>query len=251
MAEASRAAALDGASEAWASPPERIEPAPGEVHVWRAALDVEPGRAERLAALLSPDERERAGRFRFARHRSDFIAARAFLRLLLGRYTGRAPSGLQFEYNRHGKPRLAGADVPLRFNLSHARGLALYAVALGRETGVDVEHVERDLDAEGVAARFLPPGDRALLAALSGEEREKAFLACWTRREALLKARGEGLAALDAEDAERRSSLDWSVMELNPGPSPRRAPAGAPGAGASRYSRRSRRPAAGFPQESP
>src|SRR3954471_1862464 len=125
----------------WPSPPADLALPGDEVHVWRAVLDLPPAAVMDLRRLLAADEQERADRFHFEQDRRHFIAARGMLRLLLGRYLRTAPEQLQFTYNPYGKPDLAaGPDAhPLRFNVSHSHGLALYAVTQGRRIGVDVE----------------------------------------------------------------------------------------------------------------
>lgn len=170
----------------------------GEVQVWRMALD---RTAEEVAALfevLSTDERERAARYVSERDRARFVAGRGLLRRVLAGYRGsEAPERLRFAYGAHGKPRLAAVDaegVDVRFNLAHSDGLALLAVALGREVGVDVEWVREDGAIAAVADRYFSRAERDALAALPEGERCRAFYACWTRKEAYVKARGEGLA---------------------------------------------------------
>jgi 4'-phosphopantetheinyl transferase len=172
-----------------------------EVHVWRAVLDVGPRRLEALRDTLDPDERRRAARFVFARDRDRFVAGRGTLRELLARYLGRAPGELAFSYGPHGKPAVAGAARDLRFNLSHAGGLALYAVAEGRELGIDVETMRPDFATERIAERFFSPAERAALRRVAAEQRCEAFFACWTRKEAYMKALGRGFSLpLDAFD---------------------------------------------------
>ena len=169
---------------------------PDEVHVWRAALDLDAPRIQDLQALLSPDERARAEQFRFPLHRQRFIAARGLLRTLLARYLKISPPALRFSYGPHGKPALADAAAVtgLRFNLAHSDGLALFAVVWNREVGVDLESLGRDRAHDQIAERFFSPNEAAALRALPVEARRKAFYDCWTRKEAYLKARGLGLS---------------------------------------------------------
>ncbi|GEJ57776.1 4'-phosphopantetheinyl transferase family protein [Anaeromyxobacter diazotrophicus] len=177
-------------------PPDPVLDA-GTVHAWRARLTLPAPELRALAASLSDDELRRAARFRFAVHRDRFIAARGQLRLLLARYLGLAPSAVAFERGPFGKPRLAGGGP--RFSASHSEELALYAVAADREVGIDVERVRPMAALAAVADQFFAPGEARALRALAGEARARAFFACWTRKEALLKAAGVGLtAALEA-----------------------------------------------------
>jgi 4'-phosphopantetheinyl transferase len=175
------------------APASRWEPAPrrprlrgGEVHVWRAALERSPGEVEALKRLLSEDELRRAERFHFEHDRSSFVVARATLREILGLYVGLPPGSLRFAYNDFGKPQLVGeaGEAGLRFNLSHAGGLALYAVAVGREVGVDVEAVREDVPCEELARRFFSRRETAALLALPEGQRRGAFFECWARKEA-------------------------------------------------------------------
>jgi 4'-phosphopantetheinyl transferase len=161
-----------------------------EVHVWRVDLAAPVG-SEALEAL-SDDERERADRFRFDVHRRRFVRARAALRSILARYTGSDPGALAFEYGEHGKPSLAGEGPA--FNLSHSEDVALCAVASGRGLGVDVEWAARPVEHLTLAERFFAPGEVAVLRTVPPEHLPAAFFACWTRKEAYVKATGRGLS---------------------------------------------------------
>ena len=168
-------------------------PAPNEVHVWFADID-----SSSVADhhLLSPDERARADRFRFDRDRDRFAAARATLRLMLALYLGDEPCRYEFDYGEQGKPFLAGAfaDCGLDFNVSHAQGLAAYAFACKRRVGVDVEGVRPVADADEIADRFFSAREAEQLGGLRDEEKPGAFFNVWTRKEAFVKAVGEGLS---------------------------------------------------------
>ena len=192
---------LDDAT--WELPPPRPALAGDEVHVWGARLDAPREVVRRLHLTLAPDERERAGRFHFQRDRDHFIVARGLLRAVLGEYLNVGPELLRFEYGAQGKPSLAAVQNQggLRFNLSHSDGVALFAVARGREVGVDVERVSARVSCDEVAGRFFSPREVAALRALPPLQREAAFFDCWARKEAYIKARGEGLSLpLDAFD---------------------------------------------------
>lgn len=142
--------------------------------------------------MLDGEERERAARFRLALHRRRFVAARGALRRILGGYLGMPPAELHFTYGPHGKPALP-AHPELSFNLSHSEDLALLAVTCGPPVGVDVERLRRLDNLEGLARRVLSGRERRRLAALPPEQRQAAFHRAWTRKEAYLKARGEGI----------------------------------------------------------
>jgi 4'-phosphopantetheinyl transferase len=149
-----------------------------------------------MERLLSADEAQRAARYGFARDRRRFVVARATLRILLGRYLNLEPGRVRFCYGTHGKPALDAlqCEGDLRFSLAHSEDLALYAIASGREVGVDLEWVRPLADLRQIAETFFSARERAALFELEPAHRPEAFYACWTRKEAYLKARGEGLA---------------------------------------------------------
>lgn len=164
--------------------------------MWRTALDQPASQLTQLAEMLAPDEQLRANRFHFERDRQRFIAGRGILRTILGRYLGCNGSELLFDYGPHGKPALAkpAAEPPLYFNLAHSGGLAVLALAYQQEVGVDVEHIRPITDMEQIVQRFFAQQEQATLLALPVEQRESAFFNGWTRKEAYLKALGDGLA---------------------------------------------------------
>lgn len=220
----------------WRPPPESLVLNREEVHVWSAHLNVLPTTVRSLADTLSPAERARAGRFRFEKDRNRYIVARGILRAILGRYLRVAPAEIRFAYNYYGKPALAaeGDAKPLRFNLSHSHQLALYAFTLEREIGIDVEYIRPDIANEEIAERFFSPNEVVQLRSLSPEMRTEAFFNCWTRKEAYIKARGEGLsyplaqfdvsliqgerAALLTTRPDAQEAFRWSVKELKSEP---------------------------------
>lgn len=204
---------------------------PDEVHVWHASLDASDALALDMSRVLDDAERARADRFHFDIHRRRFVAARAILRMLLGRYLGVAPRDVALAYGEHGKPFLApsgGEPHPLRFNLSHCGDLALLAFALGRDVGVDVERPRDGLDPHAIAERFFSPGEAAELRSVPAEQRARAFALGWTRKEAYLKGLGSGLARPLAEFTVSLASTDpvplvdgsvegWVIRTLEPG----------------------------------
>lgn len=190
----------------WRRPPNRPALPADDVHVWRVALGLDDGAVGPLAARLADDERARAERFKFPRHRRRYVVARARLREILGRYLDVPPEHLAFRYGAHGKPALdaeAVGRVPdLAFNLSHTGDVAVVALARGRAVGVDVEAVRALPDADAIAARFFSAAEVEVYRALPEPDRPAAFFACWTRKEAFVKAVGDGLTyGLDAFDA--------------------------------------------------
>jgi len=167
-----------------------------EVHVWRIGLDWQPQDVGKLKQVLAPDEREKADRFYFEIDHRRHVVGRGVARLLLGRCLGVDAHEVQFEYSALGKPRLAagGAAAPLQFNVSHSGDLVLVALTLGRTVGVDVERMRPDMEHEQIAAHFFSPAECAALMALNPGLRCDGFFTCWTRKEAYIKATGDGLS---------------------------------------------------------
>lgn len=172
--------------------PDRLET---EVHVWRERLDRPEIERIGLSSLLSLDEKERAARFRFARDRDSYIVARGRLRQILGYYLNREPAGICFRYSPAGKPALAGGleSSGIQFNVAHSHRQAVVAVTRNRRVGVDLEY--RDARAAQTAADgFFSPGEKIQYEKLPPEARPAAFFLWWTRKEAFMKALGEGLS---------------------------------------------------------
>ena len=220
----------------WPIPDERPRLSPAGVHVWCLALDLRADRVAQLEASLSSDEVERAGRYHFERHRRRFIACRGQVRCILAGYLDARPADLRFRYGSRGKPALESpwSESAIRFNVSNSEDVALLAVALDRELGVDVEHVREPRDFESLAARFFAASEVTQLRSLPREQRLEGFFRCWTRKEAVLKAVGTGLAfpldrvvvtlRLDeparvvAYDDDPSASSQWWLANLAPMP---------------------------------
>lgn len=181
--------------DSWDTSPERLALEEDEVHVWRASLECGESVLHQFEATLAADEKARAQRFVFQPDRNSYIAARGVLRELLGRYLERAPGEIEFEYGPQGKPALRAqpAQRPVQFNVSHSHGMALLAFAIGRQVGVDVELIRPDFAGEKIAERFFSPQEVMELRGLPLAAQDEGFFLCWTRKEAYIKARGEGL----------------------------------------------------------
>ena len=175
----------------------RLVASSGDAWIWLADLDEAASDGAAALELLSADERARAERFVFDVHRRRFVACRAALRRLLADRLGVAPRELRFEYGPVGKPSL-GAGAGLRFNVSHSDRYAVLALAQGAELGVDIERVRPLRDMDLVADRVFSAAERAGLNAVPADRKAEAFFAGWTRKEAYIKARGEGIALLGA-----------------------------------------------------
>jgi len=184
---------------------------PNEVHLWYAHPEhiTDPARLASLEALLSQEERERRGRFVFERDRHTFLITRALVRTVLSRYADVPPEAWGFVPNGYGRPEIdtPRGGPPLRFNVSHTKGLVACAVALERDIGVDVEHLDRPSLGLGLAERYFAPAEVEALRRVPAEEMPRAFLDFWTLKEAYIKARGMGLAL----------PLDGFAFHLGPG----------------------------------
>ncbi|PYR92164.1 MAG: 4-phosphopantetheinyl transferase [Acidobacteria bacterium] len=177
------------------SPAGSFQLASNEVHWWCANLDVPPETSARLFATLTRDERSRSSRFRFERDQQRFIVAHGVLRDVLGCYLETKPREITFACNAFGKPDLSPVfRSRLKFNLSHSAGLALIAIAADSNVGVDLECIQAQCDYAEIARRFFSPVEIAQLHALPSHLYAEAFFNCWTKKEAYLKARGEGLS---------------------------------------------------------
>lgn len=165
-----------------------------DIEVWLARLDLDADQIRHSLAQLSPQELRRADRFRFEPDRRRFVCARGILRLLLGERLGIMPAEIAFAHTRSGKPCLADGAASIHFNLSHSGERALYAISRTCAPGVDIEYLNRDIDYTGLAGRFFTQRECAALQCVPESGRKRAFLAGWTRKEAVVKATGDGLS---------------------------------------------------------
>jgi 4'-phosphopantetheinyl transferase len=179
----------------WGPLPSRVVLPVGEVHLWRADLDAV-GDADlvRLTGLLTDEERARAASFVLPPDRRRFTVARAALRDVLARYLPIPPADVTLGRTAAGRPTLTGATAgALGFSVSRSAAMALVAVTLGEDIGVDVERIVRGIAQDVADGRVLSAAEVAALHALPPSARERAFFAVWTRKEAYAKARGLGL----------------------------------------------------------
>jgi 4'-phosphopantetheinyl transferase len=213
----------------WSRPARDLVLQENEVHIWLAWLDVERQERTRLSSYLSKDEVSRVERFVFPRDRDHFIVARGRLRELLGKYLHCPPNAVQFKTGRYGKLSLLDDRDLLRFNLSHSHGVALYGFCMGRELGIDTEKIRPGFAAEGIAERYFSAAEQRELAGVPKELRDTAFFLCWTRKEAYIKAHGDGLqipldsfdVSLKPGEPETLRSLDsgrWNMRSFAPAP---------------------------------
>ena len=213
---------------------------PGTVHVWAITVDSLDDTSPHLASL-STAEWDRAQAFRFERDRHRFIARRDALRQLLGRYLALEPAQIEIDEGGGRKPTLGGShrkrvatgiSPDIRFNCSHSNGVALLVFARDMPVGVDLERVRPMPEVEDVARRFFSPHEYCALVKMPPEDRLAAFYECWTRKEAVVKALGHGLAMplnsftvsfapgqpAQLVQLDTGEPGDWRLMRLRPSP---------------------------------
>jgi 4'-phosphopantetheinyl transferase len=218
------------------SPPSCFQLASDEVHSWCASLNVPHETPARLYATLTCEERNRSARFRFERDQQRFIVAHGVLHDLLGRYLHTQPDQIDFVYNAFGKPDLSPEfGNRLKFNLSHSAALALVTIASGSNVGVDLEYVRAQSDYADIARHFFSPAEVDHLNAIPSHLYAEAFFSCWTKKEAYLKACGQGLAMplnsfsvpvttdpahapVDLNEPSDIPAKRWSLFTLQPAP---------------------------------
>jgi 4'-phosphopantetheinyl transferase len=199
-------------------------------------LDVTPDEFDASAALLSAVERDRASRFASDSDRRRFTVARAGLRTLLAARLGVTAEAVELIYGRNGKPALARdqAESGLHFNLSHSGDIAAYAFSMDQEIGIDVERIREIANADNMAARFFSVRENEVYNSLDPIDKPVGFLSCWTRKEAFIKALGDGLTySLNSFDVSLRpgepaeilrvgdipgDDCGWTLHDIAPGP---------------------------------
>jgi 4'-phosphopantetheinyl transferase len=212
----------------WLPLPTRFQLIEDEVHLWKVNLHQSPLKNEDFFELLNDAEKNRAQKFVFEKDRNRFTVAHAALRLILGQYLDKSPTALEFTRGPTGKPALH-PNSPVRFNLSHSNHLILYAFSLARELGVDVEKQRGERANQEIVRNYFSRKEQAEWNNLDRDLQERAFYLGWTRKEAYLKARGDGLfaslcdfdvsltpdqpAVLTSKDADR-----WDLFSFCPQP---------------------------------
>lgn len=202
-----------------------------QVHVWCFSLLISEEKINYFLTLLNEKEQQRAKRFKFAKHQHAFIAGRGQLRILLSQYLECDPKAVEFEYNQYGKPQIKN-NSHLQFNLSHSEGVALCAVTLNNAIGVDIEYMGNDHDIIAIADRYFSTRESNELHGLQGAEKIQGFYNAWTRKEAFLKAYGQGLSyslknvevtIIPEQDAKilalhhaQLNAKDWYMQALHP-----------------------------------
>ncbi len=165
-----------------------------DVHIWHVSTIASDALAAKFESVLAIEEKDRAARFIFEPRRRSFIIARGVLRCLLGRYLDLPPTDIRFNYGSKGKPAVTSTSG-LEFNATHSGDLAVFAFTAGCPIGVDLEQIRPSNETQHIADRFFCSEEAAELMSLPPSERDRAFFCCWTRKEAYIKAIGEGLSA--------------------------------------------------------
>lgn len=220
----------------WKLPPQKWPLAGSSVHVWAANLNRSAEQISSLEQVISADERERSSRFKTETDRNQFIAGRGLLRTILSSYEQADPARLCFQYNSQGKPTLKSppGDGPLHFNVAHSKALILIAVTRACPVGVDVEWIHPINDVTDISPAFCSRNEIAKLLATPVSQRMNAFFNLWTRKEAYLKATGDGLSGAPGEvelsflpeetprvlaiSNDTEVAQRWTVSPLNPAP---------------------------------
>jgi 4'-phosphopantetheinyl transferase len=183
-----------------------------EAHVQITSLDRRQSELRFFESILAEDEVNRANRFRFEKDRERFVAGRGLLRVILSAYVGVPADELIFTYGSHGKPglrRQEDGQPAVQFNLAHSNGTAIYAITKDRPVGVDIEFVNHEFPIESVAERVFSKVEVAAFRSLPRDMQRTAFFKCWTRKEAFIKALGDGLSC-------PLSDFDVSLMPGQP-----------------------------------
>jgi 4'-phosphopantetheinyl transferase len=192
---------------------------PDDIHIWQRQLASERQAIESLRRLLATDELKRADRFRFATNRDEYVVARGTLRTLLGEYLAFSPEKICFTYSQYGRPHLdsGGRGESIEFNISHSGNIVVLAFARNRRIGIDIEHVRSDFSTTEIAQRFFSLAEREALRQVPLDQRHEAFFTCWTRKEAFIKALGEGLShPLDQFDVSLAPGLPAALLATRP-----------------------------------
>lgn len=218
----------------WSPPPAQLTLTSDQVHVWCLDLMQSEATVTQLYELLSADEQQRAQRFRFPKDQQAYTVARGGLRILLSRYLQCPAADLRFTYGAYGKPAIAHPVTSLEFNVSHSQGLALYAITRDRTVGIDLEYIRTDFPTLEIAKSYFSAAEQAELRSLPASLQPEAFFNAWTRKEAYIKAIGQGLsmpltefdvsltpgkpANLLAVRVAEQTAQDWSLQHLAPAP---------------------------------
>lgn len=206
-----------------------------EVHIWFVSFNQSVSQFQKLSKILSQDERMRTERFHFEKDKKRFIMSRGILRMFLGFYLNIEPIRVQFFYGKNGKPAIANhSNRIIHFNMSSSDGLALYAFTRDCEIGVDIERIRDIHEMDRIAECFFSVRENTSFQALPKSKKKEGFFNCWTRKEAFIKAIGDGLAfplaKFDVElvpgkearllsiKGNSKAASQWFLQKLKPSP---------------------------------
>jgi len=219
-------------TDVWQQAPFDLKLSHDHIDVWRTRLNLPKNEIAKYHALLSTDEVKRANRYKVKHKRCEYIVTRGLLRTILGQTLGRDSKSFVFEYAKHDKPFLPieTSGTPVSFNVSHSHNQALIAVTLDRTIGIDIEYIRHDVEFKKLAKRFFSDQEYQQLDAYDETKLSAAFFACWTRKEAFVKALGDGIAfglsefsvSVDPEDDEiplsthldQAQASKWILMNI-------------------------------------
>ncbi|HAA58637.1 MAG TPA: 4-phosphopantetheinyl transferase [Myxococcales bacterium] len=166
------------------------------LYIIQPSQHTDPKEVQGYLSLLSEQERERHQRYKFDKHKHQFVLTRALIRRTLSSYMDLSPKDWRFDQNEYGRPEIAESLglPPLRFNVSHTDGYIVCALTKELDIGVDVEGTLRVKEPMSIADRFFSPHEIQCLHDLPEEQRRHRFFQYWTLGEAYIKAKGMGLA---------------------------------------------------------
>lgn len=163
-----------------------------EIHIYQSYINKPPSETDNFRNILSQDELQKADRYKFDSDRNNYITCRAILRNILSQYTDFSPEDINFSYTDKGKPYLKNNEI--NFNVAHSNNYAVYALIKEKEVGIDLEFLREIPDALKIASRYFSSSEITDLKKISDAKLDRAFLNCWTRKEAFIKATGDGLS---------------------------------------------------------
>ena len=200
-----------------------------QVHVWTLRLEAENAEVRHCESLLTNAEIIRANHFSNLEKRQHFIIAKASLRKILSLYTDNHAITLDFEYGSGGKPYLSNS-TGINFNLSYSQNMAMVAVSMHRELGIDIQAIAQITEPESVARLVFSPAEISYLLSLNMNDRQMAFAQIWVRKEAYIKALGTGFSqlthtfsvspapgdidALNNDENNHLATTEWRLMEI-------------------------------------
>ena len=219
----------------WNPPPRELVLSPEFIDVWRMPLNLRTAETDSMFATLSQEEQIRAGKIKSSTRKKQFVIGRGSMRMLIGRYLDIDPASFEFAYSAHQKPLIpeTSLGIPVTFNITHSHEMVLLALSLERCIGVDIERIRDDVEFKKLADRFFSRQETEVLENYDKSELPAAFFACWTRKEAFVKALGDGISFGLSEfsvsvdpcashvdlriNTELQGSDTWSIMNVEVG----------------------------------